>query len=290
MGWLRSHPYLSSLLAAAFLIVIGGFVVAQRLSVRGETKIPRAWAGLGTNLLNPTSEIPDKKAFPQENLYTEVQNTAPFYYAPENAQIPLAQTNTDFDFEGFLASLSHKSNPAPAKEDDPGVDPYSFIPRGLLSISSDKERTETEEALFNYANEAASYVETHEGNYRNAAQILKDQFEDPQNRAKNAALKGLADSLAGVGSALSGMEEVPAEVQSAHEKLAKSYQEMGQRLALIPEARSEQALTDSMLAYNAAVEAFTKNYVALATLLSVQGVTFSSEDPGSIFTFSATSF
>ena len=288
MQWLRSHLYVVASLGAILLLLLGVFFVLKRSSVapNGISNL-RAWGGVGTKFSNLPVEGPNQPG-PREDLYTEVRSGPPFYYATSSSPITQAQaTGADqMDFEEILSMLSHPQQNVSVKSDEGSLNVYSFIPTGLLSVSSgETERTPTQQALYSYANDAASNIQAYEDASRNAPQILKDQFEDRTNPAKNAALVRLATALGGVGDALLVMEEVPTQIQSAHEKLAESYQEMGKNLARIPSAKDDKGLVELMLAYNATVETFTKNYVSLATTLSAFGVVFKQDDPGSIFTF-----
>src|SRR3989344_3086230 len=294
MKWLRAHPYLTALIGAALLIVTGAYIVANRSAVEPESGV-RVWGGTGVNFFGSASDAGNNIPSNREGLYSEILSGPPFYYGSTNTQIPSQiESVNDFDFNEFLAMLSSSggasTNTKPNGEGSAG-DPYSFIPSGLISISAHtKERTPSEQALFNYGNEVGSYIESHERTYRNAPQILKDQFEDRDNPTKNAVLLELAESLAGVGTSLERIGEVPSPVTSINARLATSYQEMGEMLAKVPDAKGDQEMIDAMLAYNAKVEAFTKNFVALATLFSAYGVEFTPEDPGSVFTFTQASF
>lgn len=292
MSWLRTHLYLVSLVGALGVIVLGAFIVMNKSTIDPQPAGLRAWGGVGSNLFDPTDVRTERQPLPQENLYTEVQSGPPFYYAPATNQLPFMQSQggDDFDFESFITLLSAPSGGGKsAQTSGTEFDAYSFIPRGLISTSTgDRERTPTQQALFNYGNEAGSYIQSYEERYRAAPQILKDQFEDRENTEKNEALRSLAGALEDVGFQLEALEEVPSEVSAAHLKVAASYKEIGKKLALIPEATSDEKIIDAMLTYNAAVETFTKNYISLATLFSLYGVTFSQNDPGHVFTFSST--
>src|SRR3989344_2595766 len=287
MSWLRSHSYMVAIIGTVVLLIMGAIIVGKRAAVAPEPSSLRAWGGVGVDFLDTSSRAPSEASPNQEDLYTEVRSGPPFYYAP-SAQIPQTQPGDvkDLDLDELLAMLSHSPQGAAPKDGASVVDAYSFIPTGLLSTSTTQtSRTPTQLALYNYGNEAASNIQSYEDLYRNAPQIMKNQFENRQNPEKTAALLGLANGLAGVGNALLAMEEVPSQVLSAHEKLGVSYQEMGERLSRIPAAKYDQDLIDTILAYNSTAETYTKNYIALATLFSAYGVTFGSDDPGSVFTF-----
>lgn len=291
MQWLRSHPYVAALIGTVVLILLGAFVVKERIAVRPEYSETRAWGGVGAQLLNPISRAPNYTGSIQEDIYREVRSGPPFYYSPAPAQIPFidAGGSGDFDFDAFLALLSQPAGgkPGEATSDNSLLDTaYSFIPGGLISTSTThKVRTPIQQALYNYGNEAGSSIQSFESTFGNASQILKDQFEDRESPSKNAALRALAEGLTGVGKALEGMGDVPSEVERAHAKVAASYRELGDKLSRVPGAKSEQEILDGILAYNSAAESYVKNYVALATLLSAYGVMFAPDDPGSVFTF-----
>ncbi len=119
-------------------------------------------------------------------------------------------------------------------------------------------------------------------------QVLKDQFEDPQDAGKNTRLTDLGKSLSNVGRAIEELyDAAPPQAKSANRRLSDSYREIGGKLVLIPNAQGEKQLIDAMLAYNNAVDVFVKNYVSVATLFSASGVTFRSDEAGSVFTFTA---
>lgn len=289
MEWLRTHPFVASFIGVVIIILIGAIIVSNRSSVEPGTSSLRAWGGVGANLLNPTTQNPNKVAQGEETLYTTVQSGPPFQYTPP-AAIPQTYVSggEEFDFESFLQLLSQSPKEGPTISDEPG-ETYAFIPTGFISTTTSQlqqqQRTTLQVALYNYANEAASNIQTYEEIYRSAPQILKNQFEDRNNPAKNDALRNVARGLSGVGNALLAMEEIPAQLKSAHERLGKSYQEMGANLSKIPDATTDQTLVDAMLTYNTSVEAYVKNYVALATLFAAHGVRFSADDPGSAFLF-----
>jgi len=298
MQWLRSHPYIDALLAAILLILLGLLIVGQRTSVRDENTAPLAWGGVGAHLLDPLAAVPGQGADTrQQDLYTQVQSGPPFVYnaAPPAQTAADASGGTDFDFEAFITMISSPRGGAAADGAQTGTDTlpdaYSFIPSGMISTSTpEKARTAAQEDLYDYGNLAGSEITSFEDSHRNMPQTLKDQFEDPRNPGKIAAVEELGNALAGVGRALEAIGDVPAAVLSANSSVAASYREMGKLLVQVPKAQADDARVTAMLAYNAAVEKYIKNYVALATLFSAYGVTFASNESGSVFTFTQGSF
>lgn len=292
MQWLYAHPYIASLLGALLAIGIGTIVVLNRSDVEPQPSGLRAWGGVGSNLFDPTNVGTRREpAAPFGNLYTQVQSGPPFYYAPAARQLPLMQGETeDFDFDAFIALLSASSGSTQGGSEEAGaLDAYSFIPQGLISTSAPRKRlTPAQQAIFDYGNEVGSYIQSFEERYRSAPQVLKDQFEDRKNPEKNAVLLSLARGLEDVGFQLEAIK-APSEIRSAHQKVAASYKELGAKLSAVPDAKSDEAVLNAILAYNTAVETYVTNFVALATLISAHGVSFSPDDAGSVFTFSAVS-
>ncbi|MBI4079999.1 hypothetical protein HY414_02120 [Candidatus Kaiserbacteria bacterium] len=286
MNWIRAHPYVATLVATLTVILVGTLVVLNRSGVQPQSTGLRAWGGVGSDLFDPTADVAPGAQTQPDNLYSQVQSGPPFYYAPAAQQLPTASQEDDFDFNAFIATLADSSKASVNIISGSPLDAYSFIPQGLISTSTPARRlSPTQQAIFDYGNEAGSYIQSYEERYRAAPQILKDQFEDREDPEKNAALLSLAGALEDIGFQLEGIE-APSPVSAAHKKVAASYKELGQKLALVPNAKSDQAILDAILSYNAAAEVYVQNYVALATLIGAYGVSFSPEDAGSVFTFS----
>ena len=85
------------------------------------------------------------------------------------------------------------------------------------------------------------------------------------------------------------MDTVPSEALSAHQALAKSYQDLGANLALIPQAPRDSDFVQAIQTYDTSADVYTRNFVALASLFGAYGVTFAQGDPGSVFTFTPSS-
>lgn len=290
MQWLYAHPYIASLLGALLAISIGMVVVVNRSDVEPQPSGLRAWGGVGSNLFDPTNVGTRSGSQTQpENLYSQVQSGPPFYYAPAGGQLPLMEAQNEvenFDFDAFMVLLSAPSGASAGGGGDAGtLDAYSFIPQGLISTSAPRKRlTPTQQAIFDYGNEVGSYIQSFDEQYQSAPQILKDQFEDREDPEKNAILLSLARALGDVGEQFAAME-APPEIRSAHKNVAASYRELGAKLSAVPDAKTDEAVLNAILAYNTAVEIYVKNYISLATLISAHGVSFSPDDAGSVFTF-----
>jgi hypothetical protein len=79
---------------------------------------------------------------------------------------------------------------------------------------------------------------------------------------------------------------VPSQAVEAHKALAQSYIQAGTRLSAIADAKSDADFLKAIEAYNAAADTLANRYIDLTVIFSLSGVTFSQDDPGSIFMFS----
>lgn len=295
MHWIRVHPYIFLLATAAVLLVVGALVFKEQSTTLPNSSSTIAWGGLGGGFFYPISGVnkPAENAEEETDLYNKVQSGPPFsytLYAPPKTE---GDAQNDFDLDAFLALLASENQNAETgiqTSDSLLVNPYTFIPSGsTLPTSPAKERTPTQQALYKYGNEAGFYVQSFENANKNMADVVQKQIDDPQGPLAVAALVELAKNLAKVGNSLEKIADVPAQATSVNTKLAGSYKDVGAKLALVPDAKTDEERAETMLTYNAAAEEFVKSYVALVTLFSISEVTFTPDEPGSVFTFTATS-
>ena len=99
------------------------------------------------------------------------------------------------------------------------------------------------------------------------------------------AVTSLANKYRELGEKMERRENIPVEVEDAHETLATTYREIANGLEHLTRAKSDEELLAAVNSYNASADEFTKSFVALATLFSAYGVTFSATDSGRIFVF-----
>lgn len=280
------------LAVSAFVVLLIGFAIVQgRSPLPIDSSNTSYWQGSGgiVNVnLQPqgietvSGSIPD--------LYGTVQNLPPFLYVPPQQTIDTIEEKNEFDFEAFLAELS-RPKAKPSTTSSPSIsipEEYSYVPQAIITTTEPEEgRSESQEALFKYGNEAGLIIQLFEDRNRSMARVLKDQFEDPTHPDKAAALVGLGNALVGVGESLQTLESVPDQARSANARLAESYKKTGEKLTLIPNAATDEEKIAAMLAYNAAAEEYVRNYISVVNLFSLARVRFSSSDPGSVFMFSS---
>ena len=295
MDWLRAHSYLVAAFCALAVFSAGVFIVVKNTPVASTTGLI-AWSGSGTALNLGIPAQGTSGGDDRQSIMQQVQSGAPYSYVLP--VFPAASQNASsdsFDFDAFLSMLSGGAQNSSA--DTPGSgsaeigDAYAFIPSGLISTDvKGSARTKTQQVFFDYGNDIGSYIQSFELEHRNTPRILKDHAEDRADPAKSAALESLGNELASLGDAILAIGNVPQGALAAHKALGQSYEEIGGKLALVARAHSDADFVAAIQTYNAAADTFIKNYVALALLFSAYGVTFSSEDAGSVFTFNSGNF
>lgn len=294
MDKIRIHPYLSSIAGALILLALGVFLVMRNSAVSPKTPTLGVWGIDGAAPLNPTAYSPQNPA-PANGAGLSVTYAEdlpiPAIPKPDAPTTPSAPSAESFDFDAFFADLVAKRGSGAVNTGQPsagtsGSIAYTFIPSGLISTTTPtKPRSAAQQALYEYGNEVGSYIQTFEGIGRGSPQILKNQAEDRQNKAKGEAVKDVGRALSAVGTGIEGIEEPPSQAASIHAALIKSYRDAGAKLSLIPEAQRDEDFIAAINEYNASVLILSKNLVALATLFSAAEVRFAQEDPGSVFMF-----
>jgi hypothetical protein len=291
--WIQTHIYSTACIGAGVLLIVGALVVKQHVPASSGTTI-QAWGGGGA-LVNSSSYDPQNPVLANLPANTfDNGNTISITPIPVTAPTATSSGTTDsFDMQGFIASLNLGTGSRPAASSQSASSSttiqtgYDFIPQGLISVpTSGRPRTALQQALYTYGNDAGSYIQSYESGHQNTAPILTDQIADRQNKQKGQAVKDIGTALTNVGLSLKQMDSVPDSIKIMNQTLAQSYIDIGKKLSAIPDASGDDAFIVAIKTYDSAVESFTKNYVAVAQYLSLSGVTFSSIDPGSVFTFS----
>ena len=279
-----------SAIAALVLLIAMFMTVYMHIGAEPSASSSGTWGSgsLVNPLANSTDSTPQE---PNPNLYQVVESGPPFYYrplsgTPSSGPITLTQPD-DTDFRALIASLSEPQVSVAASSSVSALpSTYSFIPQGLLGTTSPAIRTATQQQLYDYGNEAGAIVQNFESTHTDMTLALQNQFQDPTNADKIAALDTLAGGLGSTGAELLSISYVPPQAASLNTSLGNDYKTMAAKLALVGSAQGDQGRGDAMKAYNQAADSFIKHYVALVMVFSSYGVSFSSGDPGSVFTFS----
>jgi hypothetical protein len=283
MDSIRAHPYRAALVAAVILILVGALIVYRR-SDAPTTASSSAWGSTGS-LFDPQA-TPNASAPEQSDANRGARDVPLYQYRP-----PAFEEDSEgaFDFDAFVAALSRPDSagePASGGTES-AASTYSFIPTGLISTDAPStQRSQVEELIYQYGNEVGEYIELYESTHRNNAAILKNQIEDRGNAEKAAAVRSIGADLRALGTSIERIETVPDIFSHAQGALADSYIEAGGKLAAVADANGDQAFIAAINSYNAAAESLIKNYVAMATLFSVNNIRFKPADAGRVFMFS----
>ncbi len=285
MDWFHRHLLTTLSLFAGTMLIAGALFVITRAPVPAQQ--PSAWSGISA-FVDPSAHPgnPVLDALPKPSF----SGADPIFRPLSPAQRP-DDTNNGDDLSTLLASLtgSGSLNTTASSTTEPSR-LFDFIPRGLIATSSPANaRSPEQQVIYEYGNEVGSYIQSYESRNRTLVQVLKDQLEDRVDAAKGARVKSVGADLIYVGQSLENMEQVPEGARSLHGALAKSYREIGEKLQKVPDAQGDQAFLDALHTYNAAADTFARHFVALATYFSLNNVTFSQSDPGSVFSFTFSS-
>ena len=301
MNWVRLHPYASAIIGAGLFLVIGTIMVMRAASTPTPIGIS-TWSG-NPSALNP---VPQQVAVTHPTTVATVPiptnyGTATLPYPSNQASSTGASAKTPsgpFDYDTLMAQLAANSHTGSKSTSgstsvttSSNTNIWNFIPSGMIATTSPIRRTPTQQALYLYGNEIGSYVEGYDAANSNQVQILSDANNDRQNATKAAGVVHIGMSLQTVGAGIAQTTDVPPSAASANAALANSYITIGKALVVVgqSEALSDKELVSAIQAYDSAVNDFNKKYIALATIFSLNGVTFSKGDPGSVFSFSSNS-
>ncbi|OGG69133.1 hypothetical protein A3F27_03435 [Candidatus Kaiserbacteria bacterium RIFCSPHIGHO2_12_FULL_53_13] len=295
MAWMRT-PYFWALLFAS--IIFAGVIIFQGRTANAPAAIT-AWSGAGT-----ISDTYPYNAAPVENvqdapqtspgLLQDVTNSAPFsYILPLNASRVSTEDSGSAVRDAYGGAIPQPTTlPSgkitPAADNSGFLDPYSFIPRGLISITEPAAaRNPAQQAIFDYGNRIGSHIQSFENVHRNMPQILKDFFDDRASQTKAEKVLSIARDYEKLAQQLANTGDVPKEASALHAALAQGYGTVAEGLANLTKTQDDKGLVNAVLAYDASADEFVKNYVALSRFFGTYGVKFSGSDAGSVFMFNA---
>lgn len=286
--WFHDHPLRPVLIGAVVLVFIGLLVVSSRTTHNASGRAIN-WGG-ASGIYAPDTTLEQKN-----NTSFVLEQVAPFRYTPPTSAPSYVETKTgDTETDAYallLASIRPSSRPLTSAEDSTFLDDvYSLLPQGVQSISTPQELSREQQTLYEYGNEVGSYVDTFESAYGTlSVSILKDFYADRTNATKQNEVRHLGNSIARVGKEIRVMTFVPKGLSGMHTLLAERYQETGELLAAIVDARDNQDLLERINAYNGAADALATAFATLASFFATAHVSFAPHDPGHIFVFSPAS-
>lgn len=291
MDWFRAHA-LALTAAFAAILALAGFGI-----VRGRAPLPprgiTVWSGTEVAMPGLGARSParlESNDAAAADLMQSVAQSAPFSYAlPFSEILGAGASPVPTAAPGASAGQTFAQ---PMTSTAAGnawlLDPYSFVPRGLIGTSTSRAaRDAGQEALFEYGNTVGLEVRAFESAHGDTVAIIKDYFDDRTDAARATRVVGAGNDYAAFGKKLAALDSVPADASALHAAFAESYEAVGERMAALARAGSDKEAADAIRAYDTEAEGYLKAYVALVELFSARGVTFSPSDSGSIFTFTA---
>jgi hypothetical protein len=310
MHWIRSHPFIASILGVIVILFLGGVLVWNKTATSASGSEGYTWGKYGGGRLSDITANkgslgnpdPLEKEFTDEDFYTLLSDTRDKPYASLIPQTNVYEsrnlgttTNSEIIFTGdelakLLASISPTAQiVAPYNPFDVEFafsDIYAYVPATVAQESQETRKlNERQRELLNYGNEAGSYIESFVERWGDQSQILKQFMEDLNNEEKAQAVNDLAFALGKVGRDIEDMDVVPDDARGVHARLVSGYKLIGKKLEPVSNARSDEELLKAVIDYNSAADQFAKDYLSVVTLLSVAEVPFSSGEPGSVFVF-----
>ncbi len=282
---LASHPLAIAITAVVILFLIGGFFVLRR-SGRASAPQSLVWGTDSVVLQNPTAVAPSYGTGDVSEPFVPQEANTILRFFPTTASAPTPNPPPT-NFASFLDDLAADRSDIPYDTtfDSQILSSYAYIPQGLLNISTQKPRTPEQEALHTYGNAAGTINKDLEANHTDMTDVLDAFFADRESPERIASLKQLAAETAQMGTGLLAIADVPETARSAHAQFAASYQELGEKLALMGETTTDKELLDALDVYNEATVSFSRSFMGLVSTFSLSGVTFSNYEPGSTFTF-----
>lgn len=322
MQWIRAHKYTVALICTAILVLVGGITAKNEMprapTERGGVKnvaveypyyvppVPETGNAENAAKQNPQNVeagaddfIPSRTLFfgrtAQPEASAVVENTPNPKSAAVVEQEPEKPQNISLD------------------------DTYLRFFQALANILSPADtRTAEQKVLFSYGNTAGSLIKAFEDTHRDTSKILKTFFDTHTDTSKAAGIPEIAGTYARLtgsippvsgnetgassaakvqaiseeyirlSAAIGNIREVPPQAETANAKLAQGYAGVAQGLSKLSQAGNDTQLLEAISAYNATADEFIKNYVFLVKLFSAYGVKFGANDPGAVFSFSAT--
>ena len=309
MSWFHEHLTLVYGITVGLIVVAGAVLVSNKFSTNSEST-QYTWGSYGggnrfvpTENLNQslTKPLPLKEQFSVadlfHNLETNPERTNASFVAGNIPIVSAIKNSTStvgtfkFDeasIEQLLASLkpSAKTQALPGAQQ--GV-AYYYVPKNISvpPPPPNIERSETQLALYNYGNDAGTPIELYATLWGSTQAFIHRGFvEDRSDPEKVAELLRLADGLSDVAASLKELENIQAQVTKQRARLVKAYEAMAEKTRAIAGAKTDDAVLAAVESYNTTADDFLIAYLSVASVFSLNGVTFSPEESGRVFVYS----
>ncbi|MBI5456220.1 hypothetical protein HY969_00600 [Candidatus Kaiserbacteria bacterium] len=290
MHWFAAHAYITGLIVAGFLLLSGTVLVSQRAPLSGVDS-NTTWSGAGISLFSglQRGSAPQETRIRTEDLLGGQLKNSPYTILPVGGAAFEQTPGTEFNWEALMAELIRQPGSGTQSTEATNLGVYAFIPQGLIAVKeASQERNETQDILFEYGNTIGSFILAFDDSHGNMLQVLKDAYQDRGNAQKVAAAAQIGRDYAQLGAELESIS-APSEVGGLHQRLADAYKKVGQLMIAKVQSKNDDDFLAAVHAYNAGVDQFQKDYLALVNLFAVAEVEFSDYDPGRVFMFQSTS-
>ncbi len=283
-----NHLSTRTLIIAGIALSLLAFIlllyIQARTALPSSQDIQGTWGGAGGTqmLVTPTAPTQSRRISTQELLSGQIRD--------ERILIPSRESTENLTFTddpvSMLSLLTQLTQPQVSADDHIDFDAYSLIPQGLTTVSTaPKKRSTLQQELFEYGNTVGSYIRGFEDSHPNMLRTLKDAYEDRDNSAKTEAAAQIGTDYIRLGTELQYVDPVPESVKAVHDALVEAHKVVGRNLRVVARAKTDTEFLNAIDTYNTSVERYATQFVALAELFGATQVQFTSNDPGSVFTF-----
>ncbi|MDB5187891.1 MAG: hypothetical protein JWO50_411 [Candidatus Kaiserbacteria bacterium] len=294
---MREHPLIVGSIIAGALLILGAILVQNRASYPAYVS-EQAW--------NPNSPSTNGQISAATNPVPTPQTTPSQAYATQTLPYTTNSTGnntgsalqgsytavTTDNLDALLQSISLPAGTKPKTQTTSSsvgdINVWSYIPSGLVSTSSAPSRSGTQDALYQYGNEIGSMIQGYEATHQSVVQIITGAVNDRQDSAKEAAVEKIGRDMIELGNNIASVDTAPKTIKPSGSALAQSYKTVGTSLIKTAQAQSQRDADyiAALKTYNATTDTFTHAFVGIALVFSLNEVSFSQTDPGSVFTFS----
>jgi hypothetical protein len=209
--------------------------------------------------------------------------------APQGSYTVVTTDNLDELLQSISLPAGSKPKAQPTGTSVGDINVWNYIPAGLLSTSSAPSRSGTQDALYQYGNEIGSMIQGYEATHQSVVQIITGAVNDRQDPTKEAAVEKIGRDMIELGNNIIAVDSAPKTIKPAGSALAQSYKTVGTSLIKTAQAQSQRDADyiAALKAYDATADSFTHAFVGIALVFSLNEVSFSQSDPGSVFSFSS---
>lgn len=288
MNWLKNNPLAIVLVVCILIVLAGLYIVTSRSPVApGSTG---TWGTTGAYFsstqgsvlppMKPSNTIPLPESSPVDDDALVIPR------AGQSSTITALTEEAASDFGSLLAEIAKGVSAASGTTSRPEIiTAFDFLPTVTVETGARANATPEQQALYAYGNLIGSYIKPFRSGSAETVSILNAQAKDRADAAKGEAVQAIAQRFIDMGERIAGIKSVPESVRTAHDALAKGYRAVGENLANIPSASTDQEFLGAITKYNTAADSFTTAFINIATIFSLNNVHFEESDPGSVFTF-----